>query len=673
LGANTTIGRPDSDTSWGVNIAQTAAAVHADLSLALIEALIIVVAYMAALSVRFIDSPEGVPTGWWTRLVVILPILLIVHIGVNAVFGNYGHVWQYASIDEAKRLLTAAVTAGLVLFAGLITWRIFGGDGPIPVSVLVIGVLLTSGGMGAVRFWSRLFSYRRYGEGSGLADRALVVGVGQDAVSLSRHRSHAKGMICVVGFLDPSVKTVDSRRKLAGLEVLGHVDNVAELVERFDIDQVIIATENAGTLSRRVVDLCMEIEVRLRIVPDIDSLLGDSETETMRDLKLTDLLPRQQVHTDLGAVEQMIAGRVVLVTGAGGSIGSELVRQILTFGPGKVVALDHDETLLHEVSSDSHDAPLVTELGDIRDVARVRSIFEKHRPHLVFHAAAHKHVPILEDCPSEAAKTNVMGTETIIRAAGAVDTKHLVVISTDKAVEPSSVMGASKRVAEMLVQAGAERQDMPQMCAVRFGNVLGSRGSVVPTFRRQIKNGGPVNVSHADMERYFMTVGEAVELVLQAAVLSKGGEVFVLDMGRPVRILDLANRMIRLAGLVPGKDIAIEITGTRPGEKFTEDLSIGPLEHTNHDQVLVAQPSYPGPVSMAEALDRLDQSVAAGDESEIRAQLLGVASSSSPGIDVVDLRVDEPVVIGPQVGTTAPHRATEAGESTEDSRGLPPQ
>ena len=286
------------------------------------------------------------------------------------------------------------------------------------------------------------------------------------------------------------MKAIDSRRKLAGLQVFGHVEEVAELAKRLNIDQVIIATDDAGTLSRRVVDLCMEIDVRLRIVPNIDSLLGNSETEDMRDLKLTDLLPRQQVQTDLGAVEHLIAERVVLVTGAGGSIGSELVRQILSFGPAKVVALDHDETLLHEASLASHDARLVTELADVRDKQRLRSVFEKHRPQLVFHAAAHKHVPMLEECPSEAAKTNVIGTEMLIDAARLVGTEHLVVISTDKAVDPSSVMGASKRLAEMLVQAGADSGDETRMCAVRFGNVLGSRGSVVPTFSRQIQAGG---------------------------------------------------------------------------------------------------------------------------------------------------------------------------------------
>jgi FlaA1/EpsC-like NDP-sugar epimerase len=428
--------------------------------------------------------------------------------------------------------------------------------------------------------------------------------------------------------------------------VLGHIDDVADIVKRLDIDQVIIATEDAGSLSRRIVDLCMEIDVRLRIVPNMDSLLDDSKSEDMRDLSLIDLLPREQVQTDLGAVERLIADRVVLVTGAGGSIGSELVRQILSFGPRNLVALDRDETLLHEASSASVNPSLITELADIRDEARIQAIFRKHRPDLVFHAAAHKHVPILETYPSEAVKTNVVGTNIVIAAAHAADVDRLVLISTDKAVDPSSVMGASKRVAEMMIQAGAEEAQGPRMCVVRFGNVLGSRGSVVPTFSRQIKAGGPVTVSDPEMERYFMTVTEAVELVLQASVLSDGGEVFVLDMGQPVRILDLAHRMIRLAGLVPGKDVEIVITGRRPGEKSTEILSINPLEPTAHEKVLVAQPAHPGAQSLADGVEHLRRLLVDGDEVEIHRQLLEMASTHWSGVEI-DLRGDPVINLAP--------------------------
>jgi FlaA1/EpsC-like NDP-sugar epimerase len=426
--------------------------------------------------------------------------------------------------------------------------------------------------------------------------------------------------------------------------VLGHVPDIANLVEEMDVDQVIIATSGGDLLARKLVDLCMTCEVRLRILPDIDTVLQDeSGTGDIRDLELTDLLPRQRVETDLTAVANLVAGHTVLVTGAGGSIGSELVRQLLEFNPALVVAVDHDETHLHDSAvvwgMNSSDRVTV-ELADIRDAARVRRVFEKHRPAIVFHAAAHKHVHILELCPSEAVKTNVVGTEIVVRAANEYGVDRFVLISTDKAVDPSSVMGASKRMAEMLVQASASRGSGPKMAAVRFGNVLGSRGSVVPTFARQIANGGPVTVSHADMERYFMTVDEAIQLVLQSATLSDGGEVFVLDMGEPVRILDLAHRMIRLSGLVPGKDVVVEFTGQRPGEKLTETLSIEPLETTTHEKILTANPSFPGPATIMTAVEQAGQLADEENEKELAELLLALTTARWTEGEVIDLRED---------------------------------
>ena len=637
---------PDVESDWGARTSQTIASVRADVLLALIESALIVVAYSAALSLRFLDSSGGVPTVWWARLVIALPILILVHIGSNAIFGNYGHVWKYASIDEAIRLLAAAMTSGFVLLSALLAWRhlAFDNDSIVPVSVLVVGVLLTLGGMGALRFWSRMFAYRRYREIGGSRERALIVGIGTDAVRLARHRSSAIGAIFVVGFVDPEAERPDTGRRLAGLPVLGHASDVARLVAELAIDQVIIATRGADTLGRQLVDLCMQCEVRLRILPDIDSVLQDSTgTSDIRDLELADLLPRQTVETDLSAVTQLIAGRSVLVTGAGGSIGSELVRQLLRFGPERLIALDHDETHLHDASagwsSEGYERSL-TVLADIRDDQRIRSVFDRYRPEVVFHAAAHKHVPILEHCPSEAMKTNVLGTANVIGAARDYEASHLVLISTDKAVDPSSVMGASKRFAEMLVQASAGRPGGPKMSAVRFGNVLGSRGSVVPTFAHQIASGGPVTVSHPDMERYFMTVDEAVQLVLQAATLSEGGEVFVLDMGQPVRIVDLANRMIRLAGLVPGKDIEVEYNGRRPGEKLTEHLSVDPLETTLHGKILTTHPSLPGPGTMVDALEEANRLVVEGGEGEVAEFLFSLGGATWAGDEVIDLRPD---------------------------------
>jgi len=591
----------DSDgQKWGIRVAHRLSTVRADFSLAVIEAGLIAVAYAAALGIRSLDPTETVPTTWWSRLAIALPLIMLVHLGANVIFGNYGHVWRYASIEEAVRVVAAGMSAGVVMIAlaGLYQ-RFLSPNTLVPLSVLVMGTFLSLAGMGALRFWSRLFSRQRMNEmdhDGNNRQRALVVGVGADAVRVARHRSESTSNLHIVGFVDTS-SVPDMSRVLAGYPVLGGVDDVPKLVSKLDIHQVVIAANDADQIGRKLVDLCIDVEVRLRILPAIDSVLdGNGAPRDIRDLELTDLLPRTQVSTDLSEVAAFLKNRTVLVTGGGGSIGSEIVQQALGFDCAQVIALDSDETHLHDAAARWKAAGdrVVTELADIRDRRRVAVIFEKYQPDVVFHAAAHKHVPILEKCPEEAIKTNVDGTLNVIDEADRCQaTRSFVLISTDKAVEPESVMGSSKRVAEMLVQSRAEVATDMKWSAVRFGNVLGSRGSVVPTFKRQVQEGGPVTVSHPDIERYFMTVAEAVELVLQAASISDGGEVFVLDMGSPVRILDLAHRMIRLAGLVPYVDIDVVITGLRPGERLSEQLADVPLVPSRHPQILIARQGVP--------------------------------------------------------------------------------
>lgn len=588
----------DSDgQKWGIRVAHRLSTVRADLSLAVIEAGLIAVAYAAALGIRSLDPTETVPATWWSRLAIALPLIMLVHLGSNVMFGNYGHVWRYASIEEAVRVVAAAMSAGVVMIALAGLYQRFRSPTTlVPLSVLVMGSFLSLAGMGALRFWSRLFSKQRMNEMDHDRQRALVVGVGADAVRVARHRSESTANLHIVGFVDTSSRP-DMSRVLAGFPVLGGVDDVPELVSRLDIHQVVIATNDADEIGRKLVDLCIDVEVRLRILPAIDSVLdGHAASRDIRDLELTDLLPRTPVSTDLSEVAAFLKNRTVLVTGGGGSIGSEIVQQALGFDCAKVIAVDNDETHLHDAAARWTESGerVVTELADIRDRRRVAVLFEKYQPDVVFHAAAHKHVPILEKCPEEAIKTNVDGTLNVIEEADRCQsTGSFVLISTDKAVEPESVMGSSKRVAEMLVQSRAELATDMKWSAVRFGNVLGSRGSVVPTFKRQVQAGGPVTVSHPDIERYFMTVAEAVELVLQAASISDGGEVFVLDMGSPVRILDLAHRMIRLAGLVPYVDIDVVITGLRPGERLSEQLADVPLVPSRHPQILIARQGVP--------------------------------------------------------------------------------
>ena len=391
--------------------------------------------------------------------------------------------------------------------------------------------------------------------------------------------------LAAIGFIDddPGKRGVILNR----VRVLGGRETIPALVSEHGVSQVIIAMPSAsGKTIREIVTICEGAGVRTRIVPGIYELLGGNvRLNQLRDVQIDDLLRREPVQTDTAQVEALLRGKRVLVTGAGGSIGSELCRQILRCCPASLVLLGHGENSIFEINNelrrklDGPDSPcppdrkpaLVPVIADVRFGERLQTIFDAYRPEVVFHAAAHKHVPLMEGNVSDAITNNVLGTLRVVEASAMVGVNHLVLISTDKAVNPTSIMGATKRVAETIVQSAARRTGKSYV-AVRFGNVLGSRGSVVPFFQRQIAAGGPVTVTHPDVRRYFMTIPEAVQLVLQAATMGRGSEVFVLDMGEPVRILDLARDLIRLSGLEPDRDIEIMFTGLRPGEKLFEEL-----------------------------------------------------------------------------------------------------
>jgi FlaA1/EpsC-like NDP-sugar epimerase len=598
------------------------AQLRVDISFAIVDAMLIGVAYLAALGIRSLDGQ--LPTVWWSRVLLVLPAIIAVHLVANVFMGTYGHVWEYASIGEAKKVLAASFWASTALVLGNLA--IGGTPRLVPLSVLILGGLLTLGFLGVVRFRSRLFSFHRSLKLDS-RDRVLILGTGKRAADLARNAVRGPYAVNVVGFV--SSGSMDGNRRLAGLPVLGELEDIASLITRYGIHQVIVASEGASVLARRLVDLCVDVDVRLRIMPDFDELFtGHDGGPDIRDLELDDLLLRPRVSTDLDSVESTLYGKTVLVTGAGGSIGSEIVAQVLAFMPKRVIAMDHDETHLHDGMlrwAAPAGTKLIPALCDLRDQAKLRRLIEKYQPHVVYHAAAHKHVPILERWPEEAIKTNVVGTANLIEAVRENRTERFVLISTDKTVEPKGVMGASKRVAEMLTQSAAETSsDGCIFTAVRFGNVLGSRGSVVPTFMEQIRTGGPVTITDEGMTRYFMTISEAVELVLQASALADNGEVFVLDMGQPVRILDLAHRMIRLAGLVPGRDIEVKITGARPGEKLIEELAHGPLVSSPHPQINIATAPVPGPVTLYEFVQRLDQlSTTSRGRREMKDLLLG--------------------------------------------------
>ena len=621
------------------HIARGLASVRADVSFAVVDALLVTMAYTVALILRFIDQPTGVPIHWWQDFLWVLPVIVAVHLVFNILLGTYGHVWEHASIAEATRIVVASVLAGSMVLVGVLTVRgVTDIVGPIPIGSVILGALLTVMLTGAVRFRTRLFSFNRTNSEAGKQQRVLVVGVGRSAANLARHRGIHDSSRRVVGFVTSG--SADTNRRLAGLPVLGSVEEVASLVEEFEIDEMIVATSDGSHLVRRLVDLCLTIDVRLRILPDIDSIMHDDTiVQDVRDLQPEDLLERPTVQTDLEQVGGTLEGKRVLVTGAGGSIGSELVRQIIKFRPSTLLVLDHDETHLHEALAKWAGSGVELEplLCDIRDRTRVLRVFEEAQPDVVFHAAAHKHVPILEACPEEAVKTNVLGTQYLLDGCRRSGVSRFVLISTDKACDPVGVMGASKRVAEMLVQASAKTDPSCVYSAVRFGNVLASRGSVVPTFIGQIKRGGPVTVTDPEMTRYFMTIPEAVELVLQASAIARGGEILVLDMGEPILIVDLAHRLIRMAGLVPVRDIEVKYTGRRPGEKLHETLSTAPLVPSSHPRVSVADQGWPGAVTLFDTVHELVRMAAIGDQEGLREMLLAVSSRDWTPDEMVDL------------------------------------
>ena len=429
--------------------------------------------------------------------------------------------------------------------------------------------------------------------------RALVVGAGAAGAMVGQEMAaRPEGGYVLVGYLDDDPSK--SGTLVGGASVFGRIEDLVLVVEKHEVDEIIIAIPSAsGRTVRDVVRLCEEAGRPFKIVPGVwEILVGDVTINQIRNVELDDLLGRETVQLDTEEMTGYLEGRRVLITGAGGSIGSELARQVASFSPGKLLLLGRGENSIYEIDQElGLDFPhldRVPIIGGVGDATAVERLFKDHRPEIVFHAAAHKHVPLMEFYPDEAVKNNVTGTRRLVDAASRYGAERLVMLSTDKAVRPQGTMGASKRLAEVILRDAARRGCRTKLVAVRFGNVLGSRGSVVPMFRQQIALGGPVTVTHPDVTRYFMTIREAAMLVLEAGLLGKGGEIFVLDMGDPIRISELAEHLVRMSGLEPGRDIALEYTGLRPGEKLHEELwcSDERLSRTRYDKIMVVEPEH---------------------------------------------------------------------------------
>jgi FlaA1/EpsC-like NDP-sugar epimerase len=579
------------------------------------DAVLVGTAWVGALVLRY----DGVvPEHAWDRFWSFLPIALGISLITHCFTGMYGAVWRHASIREARQVVTAQLlSAAALVSVVVITGR------PVPLSVPVVGAVLATALTGGVRFHSRLFAFRRQ-QVTG-STPLVIIGAGQTGAALARDINGRGEALRAVAFVDDDPHLL--HRRVQGLPVSGAISDLPHVATGHDARQAILAVPSAdNALVQRAVAAADAAGITLRVLPSVTELVdGPVTIRDVRDLEIGDLLGRDPVETDLDVIAALVSGRRVLVTGGGGSIGSEIARQVARLDPERVILLDNDETHLFDAAATLAGTG-VQRLADVRDAVALERVLQSERPHLIFHAAAHKHVPLLEAHPIEAARTNVFGTRNLLDAAERAGVERFIFISTDKAVEPRSVMGATKRIGEFLTLTGDPNSGMTRS-AVRFGNVLGSRGSVIPTFMQQIRSKGPVTVTDGRMTRYFMSIPEAVRLVLHAAALSAGGEIFMLDMGKPVPIVDLAHRMIRLTGRRPGYDIEIRITGTRPGEKLVEELHTGKeeTEGTTHPSIVRLRPQLPTARALDIGFDRLRRLLDLGDDDVVRRQIFDLA------------------------------------------------
>jgi FlaA1/EpsC-like NDP-sugar epimerase len=516
------------------------------------------------------------PSAYW-----MLAAGLIIKPLIYYFFGLYRRMWVYASMQEMRLIITAVTTASVLVSIVMLSLFTMGAFYGFPRSVLVIDWLVSIIFVGGIRFAFRLlaenrnFSQGPQSPGSG-AKKALIIGAGDAGALVVRElQKNPQLNVIPVGFLDDN--PAKQKQQIYGVPVVGTLTDLAQVLDSYQVDEVVIAIPTApGRVVRLVADVCRLKSVPFRTMPGIYELLGGKvSVSRLREVDITDLLRREPARIQEDRIGKELGGRSILVTGAGGSIGRELCRQIARWGPSELILLGHGENSIFEALIELRESfpslAIRPVIADVRDLPRLKAIFSRYHPQVVFHAAAHKHVPLMEVNIEDAVTNNILGTRNLVETALASDVERLVMISTDKAIRPVNVMGATKRMAEMIVLNAAGRSGRPY-CVVRFGNVLGSRGSVVPLFKRQIARGGPVTVTHPDMKRYFMTIPEAVHLVLQAASMGEDGETFVLNMGQQIRILDLAEDLIRLSGLEPGKDIEIVFSGIRSGEKLSEDL-----------------------------------------------------------------------------------------------------
>ncbi len=549
----------------------------------------------------------------------------------------YRVAWSYSGTRELAHFFAINIASILFTYIVFEAMRLFG-IAPVLFrrTVFVIAIISVLA-MAVVRLMTK--EYRRYvsnrhcvyKETSKSAQyRVLVIGAGDAARTIINNSyENMSSSYDIVGLIDDDANKIG--KVFWGKKVLGSRLDIVRICKQMEIDKIILAIPSAYYEERKqILEICTHTKCDIKTIPTLSEILDSPDKKNViRDASIDDLLDRDPIVLDNNGITELVGGKVVMVTGGGGSIGSELCRQIMRFSPRTLVIVDIYENNAYDIQMELNekypDNKPVVLIASVRDEKRINEIFDVYRPQVVFHAAAHKHVPLMETSPVEAIKNNVFGTYNLARAADKYNVDKFVMISTDKAVNPTNVMGASKRFCEMIIQC-MENESKTDFVAVRFGNVLGSNGSVIPLFKRQIENGGPVRVTHENVIRYFMTIPEAAQLVIQAACYAKGGEIFILDMGKPVRIYDLAQNLIRLSGYIPNVDIKIEITGLRPGEKLYEELLMAEegLTQTEHEKIFVGRPEFIGIDEIKKGLEALGEAIDDGDSEKVRTVLESV-------------------------------------------------
>jgi FlaA1/EpsC-like NDP-sugar epimerase len=560
------------------------------LTLIMLDIFFLTIALYLAIATKF---GVKLTTYYLNEWFMIWVSLVIVSVACNMGLKLYHSLWTYASIDELLLILSSGISTGILFFGVM---NLIGIE--VAYSVYFLIIVYNTLFLGVSRLGYRILrslsltSLRLDND----VKRALIIGAGFTGVMVIKElKRHPEMGLQPVALLDDDKNKHGSQ--IMGVKVYGGHDKIQEVARRLDIDEIIIAIPNAPRrVQTAILNECKKTRCKLEILPSISSLINEDVTiKNIREVQIEDLLGRECVTLNTDEICDYITDQVVLVTGGGGSIGSELCRQIVKYHPKQLLLLDIYENSAYEIQQELKrhypQLNLRVLIASVRDAARLESIFSTYKPSVVFHAAAHKHVPLMEENPQEAIKNNVFGTLNVAECADKYGVRRFVMISTDKAVNPTNIMGATKRICEMIIQ-GMDKKSKTEYVAVRFGNVLGSNGSVIPLFKKQIAEGGPITVTHPDITRFFMTISEAVQLVLQAGAMAKGGEIFVLDMGQPVKISDLAEDLIRLSGLEPHIDIEIKYTGLRPGEKLFEELLMAEegLAATKHEKIFIGKP-----------------------------------------------------------------------------------